>query len=330
VIHYGIIPRTNRGIFAINELPDLQPRIQVGLFNLMQEKDIQIRGFPIRIPIDVLMVYSANPEDYTNRGNIITPLKDRIGSQIMTHYPRNLHTGMKITTQEAWVRRDGRDVHVFPILQEIIEQTAIEARKSEFVDQKSGVSARMTIALLENIVSNAERRSAKFAEKTVVPRICDLFTALSAITGKIELVYEGEQEGIVNVAKGLLGKATKQVFLNYFPEPYKSMKKHENYYEKVIGYFKADRNVEIADDLSDREYDERLDVVPGLARLSEMFLAKKVAGKNLFKNVAREFVLEGLHQNSLLSKDELENVRIYGDMLQSMFSGMHEDEDDFL
>ena len=160
VIHYGIIPRTNRGIFAINELPDLQPRIQVGLFNLMQEKDIQIRGFPIRIPIDVLMVYSANPEDYTNRGNIITPLKDRIGSQILTHYPRQLETSMEITAQEAWVERNGKQVQILPIVREIIEQTAIEARKSEFVDQKSGVSARMTISSLENVVSNAERRSA--------------------------------------------------------------------------------------------------------------------------------------------------------------------------
>ncbi|MFQ5631763.1 MAG: magnesium chelatase, partial [bacterium] len=224
----------------------------------------------------------------------------------------------------------GREIFVFPILLEIIEQAAIEARKSEFVDQKSGVSARMTISLLENAVSNAERRGAILTEKQVIPRICDLFTALSAITGKIELVYEGEQEGIVNVAKGLLGKAVKHVFLNYFPEPYKSMKKHENYYEKVIGYFKGDRNVEIADDLSDAEYGERLDSVPGLARLSEMFLAKKIEGESLFSSVAREFILEGLHQNSLLSKDELENVRIYGDMLQSMFSGMREDEDEFL
>ena len=189
VIHYGIIPRTNRGIFAINELPDLQPRIQVGLFNLMQEKDIQIRGFPIRIPIDVLMVYSANPEDYTNRGNIITPLKDRIGSQILTHYPLHLETSMAITAQEAWINRDGKTVKIFPILREIVEQTAIEARRSEFVDQKSGVSARMTISSLENVISNAERRSAIHSSNEIVPRVCDLFTALSAITGKIELVY---------------------------------------------------------------------------------------------------------------------------------------------
>jgi magnesium chelatase subunit I len=328
VIHYGIIPRTNRGIFAINELPDLQPRIQVGLFNLMQEKDIQIRGFPIRIPIDILMVYSANPEDYTNRGNIITPLKDRIGSQILTHYPRNLETGMKITSQEAWVQRDGMLVKIFPILREIIEQTAIEARKSEFVDQKSGVSARMTISLLENSVSNAERRGSILSERQVAPRICDLFTALSAITGKMELVYEGEQEGIVNVAKGLLGKAIKQIFLNYFPEPYKSMKKHENYYEKIMGYFKGDRNVEISDDLAGATYHERLESVPGLARLTELFLAKKIEGDPEFKDIAMEFVLEGLHQNSLLSKDEFEKVRIYGDMLQSMFGGMHDDKEE--
>lgn len=333
VIHYGIIPRTNRGIFAINELPDLQPRIQVGLFNLMQEKDIQIRGFPIRIPIDVLMVYSANPEDYTNRGNIITPLKDRIGSQILTHYPRHLDTSMAITAQEAWIGRDGKKVQVFPILREIIEQTAIEARRSEFVDQKSGVSARMTISSLENVVSNAERRSAATNSDQVVPRVCDLFSALSAITGKIELVYEGEQEGVANVAKGLLGKAVKQIFLNYMPDPYKSMKKHENHFEKVVGFFKGDRVVDISDQLSDDDFHHRLQAVPGLNALVDNFLADKVGDNAMFRDVAMEFILEGLHQNSLLSKDELEKTNVYGDMLKSMFSGIRddddEDEDDF-
>ncbi|MCA9741217.1 magnesium chelatase [candidate division KSB1 bacterium] len=328
VIHYGIIPRTNRGIFAINELPDLQPRIQVGLFNLMQEKDIQIRGFPIRIPIDVLMVYSANPEDYTNRGNIITPLKDRIGSQILTHYPLHLETSMAITAQEAWINRDGKTVKIFPILREIVEQTAIEARRSEFVDQKSGVSARMTISSLENVISNAERRSAIHSSNEIVPRVCDLFTALSAITGKIELVYEGEQEGVTNVAKGLLGKAVKQTFLNYLPEPYKSMKKHENHFEKVVAYFKGDRVIDISDQLSDADYHHRLQSIPGLEALVDKFLSELVGEHAAFCDVAMEFILEGLHQNSLLSKDELEKTNVYGDMLKSMFSGLEDDNDD--
>lgn len=329
VIHYGIIPRTNRGIFAINELPDLQPRIQVGLFNLMQEKDIQIRGFPIRIPIDVLMVYSANPEDYTNRGNIITPLKDRIGSQILTHYPRTLEIGRKITAQEAWVERNSRDVVILPVIREVIEQTAIEARKSEFIDQKSGISARMTISLLENTVSNAERRACLFGEKLIVPRICDLFAALPAITGKMELVYEGEQEGVVNVAKGLLGKAIKNIFVRYYPEPYKEMKKGDNVYAKVIGHFKGDNHVQLADGAPGEEYGRALEQVSGLAPLATLFFSDaSLTHRDVLKPVAMEFILEGLHQNSVLSKDEFENVTTYGDMLQSMFSRMTDDEED--
>ncbi len=328
VIHFGIIPRTNRGIFAINELPDLQPRIQVGLFNLMQEKDIQIRGFPVRIPIDILMVYSANPEDYTNRGNIITPLKDRIGSQILTHYPRDIQSGMKITAQEAWVKRDGVSVAIFPLLREIIEQTAVEARRSEFIDQKSGVSARMTISLLENMVSNAERRAYLCHEEKVIPRICDLFASLSAITGKIELVYEGEQEGVVNVAKGLLGKAVKKVFLDYFPEPFAAVKKENNPYAAVLGFFKGERKIDLSDEIPDQEYQKRLKAVPGLEELTRTYLNEMLQRQPGFLPVAMEFVLEGLHQNSMLSKDEIDNVKVYGDMIQRMFDGIQEDDDD--
>ncbi|MDQ7053658.1 MAG: magnesium chelatase [candidate division KSB1 bacterium] len=328
VIHFGIIPRTNRGIFAINELPDLQPRIQVGLFNLMQEKDIQIRGFPVRIPIDVLMVYSANPEDYTNRGNIITPLKDRIGSQILTHYPRDIQSGMKITAQEAWVERDSLPVRILPILREVIEQTAVEARQSEFVDQKSGVSARMTISLLENVVSNAERRAYLCNESEIVPRICDLYASLSAITGKIELVYEGEQEGLVNVAKGLLGKAIKTIFLNYFPEPFAAIKKGQNPYQKITDYFKGDRKLELSDTLGDEPYRKRLQQVPGLAEVTHRYIPGMEEQPPSLLAVGMEFVLEGLHQNSMLSKDEIDHVRIYGDMIQRMFDGLHQDDDD--
>jgi len=213
VIHFGIIPRTNRGIFAVNELPDLQPRIQVGLLNILEEKDIQIRGFPVRIPLDMLLVFSANPEDYTNRGNIITPLRDRIASQIVTHYPLNIDDGMAITEQEAWVARDSGVEVVMPrYFHELIEEIAIQARQSEYVDQSSGVSARMTIALLENLTSNAERRGLKLGEAKVYPRLADLQGSVSAISGKIELVFEGEQEGPLNVARHLIGRGVKSLF----------------------------------------------------------------------------------------------------------------------
>lgn len=322
IIHFGIIPRTNRGIFAINELPDLQPRIQVGLFNVMQEKDIQIRGFPIRIPLDLMIVYSANPEDYTNRGNLITPLKDRIGSQIHTHYPRTLEIGMQITAQEAWLKRDGAPPKILYFLRQIIEQTAAEARRSEFVDQKSGVSTRLTISFLENLVSNAERRLYLADDNELLPRVCDLFAALSAVTGKIELVYEGEQEGVANVAKGLLGKAIKTIFLSYFPDPLASMKKGEGHYRKVTAWFKNDRKIDLADTMPTAEYVQTLNRVDGLKELTLQFLpsAKDMTPAQLA--VGMEFVLEGLHQNSMVSRDEVGLVRTYSDMLNRMFSNM--------
>lgn len=332
IIHFGIIPRTNRGIFAINELPDLQPRIQVGLFNIMQEKDIQIRGFPVRIPLDVLIVYSANPEDYTNRGNIITPLKDRIGSQIHTHYPLSIEAGMQITAQEAWAERDsGREVKVPSFLRELIEQVAVEARKSEFVDQKSGVSARMTISLLENVISNAERRAILNEEQQVIPRVVDVYAAIPAVTGKIELVYEGEQEGEINVAKGLIGKAVKAVFLRYFPEPYTSMKKGNRVYAEITEWFKKDNTVDLSDDLPTSSFVDALAQVPGLLDLATHYLQLKGASEAEI-GTAMEFVLDGMHHNSMLSKDELARSTSYRDMLQSMFSTLsrreEEDEDE--
>lgn len=328
IIHFGIIPRVNRGIFAINELPDLQPRIQVGLFNIMQEKDIQIRGFPVRIPLDVMIVYSANPEDYTNRGNLITPLKDRIGSQIQTHYPRTLEAGMQITSQEAWVKRDGMPVHVAPVLRMIIEQLAVEARRSEFVDQKSGVSARLTIAMLENVVSNAERRNYLTGDHELVARVSDLYAALSAVTGKIELVYEGEQEGVLNVAKGLLGKAIKQIFLNYFPDPYAAMKKGEPHYRKIVAFFKNGRKVDLSDTMPQQEYLGLLNGIDGLRDTALQFLPGAKALNPLQLAVGMEFLLEGLHQNSMLSRDEIGPVRSYSDMLDRMFSNMRRSEED--
>ncbi len=228
VIHFGLIPRSHRSIFVINELPDLQARIQVSLFNILQENDIQIRGFKIRLPLDIQFIFTANPEDYTNRGAIVTPLKDRIDSQILTHYPRSIVVSQKITEQEARITKEqDSSVVIFPIIKEIIEQIAIEARSSDYVDEKSGVSARLTISAYENLISFAERRKIINNETKVYSRISDLVGVIPAITGKVELVYEGEQEGPAKVANILIGKAIKSVFEKNFPNP-ELFKRKEN------------------------------------------------------------------------------------------------------
>ena len=219
VIHFGIVPRTNRGIFAINELPDLAPRIQVALLNVLEERDLQIRGFPVRIPLDILLVFSANPEDYTSRGNIITPLKDRIDSQILTHYPTDVKTAVEITRQEAWIDRPGfsATIHIPPYIHQLVEEVAFVARGSELVDQSSGVSARMTISAIEILRSNLERRAAATGETDVYPRLADLSMIVPAITGKVEMVYEGEQQGAEVVARKLIGQAAMKLFAEKFP-----------------------------------------------------------------------------------------------------------------
>src|SRR5438094_4368714 len=218
VIHYGIIPRTNRGIFAINELPDLAPRIQVALLNILEERDLQIRGFPVRIPMDIVLVFSANPEDYTSRGNIITPLKDRIDSQILTHYPQSVETAMQIMQQEAWLDRRGKpSIEIPAYVRELVEQIAFVARESELVDQSSGVSARLTISALELLQSNLERRAALTGDSHMFPRLSDLAMVLPAITGKVEMVYEGEQQGAEVVARKLIGTAVGKLFETKFP-----------------------------------------------------------------------------------------------------------------
>ena len=225
VIHFGLIPRSNRSIFVINELPDLQARIQVALFNILQEGDIQIRGFKLRMPLDIQFVFTANPEDYTNRGSIVTPLKDRIDSQIITHYPKTLDIGTRITQQEARLKEEQRSaVTVNEIAKDLIEQIAFEARKSEYVDAKSGVSARLTISAYENLVAAAERRTIINQEKNTAIRVADFIGVVPAITGKVELVYEGEQEGPGIVAQNLIGKALRTQFLNYFTDPDKFRK----------------------------------------------------------------------------------------------------------
>ncbi|GJM44701.1 MAG: magnesium chelatase [Gemmatimonadota bacterium] len=344
IIHFGIIPRMNRGIFAINELPDLQPRIQVGLLNLMQEKDIQIRGFPIRLPLDVLMVYSANPEDYTNRGNIITPLKDRIGSQIVTHYPRTLAEAVTITGQEAWTERSSGVTVVIPdLFREIIEETAIQARESEFVDQSSGVSVRLTITLLENLVSNLERRGLATGDTKVYPRLVDLRAALSAVTGKIELVYEGEQEGAETVARHVLGKAVRDVFLGLFPEVHtrgkrrpprdvleeltdpeppareRSATTNTAIYQPIVQWFSSGNSLDLSDDTPFAEHLASLRLVTGLEECVRTHVQVETEGELAG---VMELVLDGLHQCSLLAKEDEDAGVGYRDMIGAMFQQM--------
>jgi magnesium chelatase subunit I len=342
-IHFGIIPRTNRGIFAINELPDLQPRIQVGLFNIMEEKDIQIRGFNVRIPLDVMIVFTANPEDYTNRGNIITPLKDRIDSQILTHYPRTLEDAMAITEQESWIERDGMNILIPPYFREIVEQVAFEARKSEYVDQKSGVSARLTISAMENLISNAERRALGHGSTYVVPRLCDLPHVLPSMTGKIELVFEGEQEGAVKVSRALIGKSVREVFKKYFPDPlFKKPSRptsasqqggpprlhsieqrqtvEDSEYSKIIQWFEAGNKIDISDDMPTEQYFKELDKVKGLREITKRYM--NIAEDSVYELApAMEFVLDGLHQFSKIAKDEVEHRTSYKDMVGSIFVG---------
>ena len=328
VIHYGIIPRTNRGIFAINEIPDLPSRIQVGLLNILEEEDIQIRGFPVRIPLDILMVFSANPEDYTNRGSIITPLKDRIDSQICTHYPRTVEEAIRITEQEAWTRRDGDyRLTVPPYFQELIELVAFAARDSEYIDQKSGVSARVSITLTENVLSNMERRAIVHAEKNVYPRIGDLHVAVTAITGKIELVYEGEQEGPEKVARKMVGEGVKDLFRRHLPpaDSKKAMKRvrgedvEPTPYQQILTWFSKGNSVETSDNLNYGEYFTRLDAVRGLQAFARKHLGIE---EHEELGLGMEIILEGLHQQSMLSKREAGSVIAYRDMLKAMFERM--------
>ncbi len=334
VIHFGIIPRTNRGIFAINELPDLQPRIQVGLLNIMEEQDIQIRGFNVRFPLDVMMVFSANPEDYTSRGNLITPLKDRIDSQIITHYPKTLDTGMAITEQEAWQERtDGAeepsvDVHIPHFFREVIEQIAFEARESEYIDQTSGVSVRVTRAALEALISAAERRALLNGESETTVRISDLTHVAPAVTGKVELVYEGEQEGAQNVALTLIGRAIRAIFTRYFPDP-GDKEEGRPEYQDVISWFSQGHTVELEQDMSDEKYAETLDQIDGLQSVVEKYTTPDSEGERL---VTMEFVLEALHQNSLIGKEFGDGAQTYDDIMGSMLSSLGNgdfDEDDF-
>ena len=318
VIHFGLIPRTHRGIFVINELPDLQARIQVALFNILQEGDIQIRGFKVRLPLDVQFVFTANPEDYTNRGSIVTPLKDRIDSQIITHYPKSIEIGKKITQQEAKIKPGQEQIQLNKLASDLIEQIAFEARDSEFVDAKSGVSARLTISAFENLLSAAELRSLKNGASETYIRVSDFMSVVPAITGKVELVYEGEQEGAGHVAQKLMGKAIRTQFLNYFPDPDKTKKaKTGNPFKKITDWFGDGNTLELLNDMSDKNYREALEVVPGLKELVQKH-RKEETGNELY--FWMEFALHGLAEHSQISRNKLQTGQQFKDLLSSMFT----------
>ncbi len=326
VIHYGLIPRSHRCIFVINELPDLQARIQVALFNILQEGDIQIRGFKLRLPLDIEFVFTANPEDYTNRGSIVTPLKDRIGSQILTHYPKTIETSAAITAQEAGIADDQRNaINISPLLSRLIEQIAFEARKSEYIDQKSGVSARLTISAYENLFSVVQRRMLISKESNAVAHISDLYGIVPSITGKVELVYEGELEGISNVAFTLIGKAIRTEFLKYFPDPEKMKKsKVKNPYTEIIAWFSEGNELDLINTASQKEYEQSLRKVSGLMEVVKNY-TKTTDAKEL--TVMMEFVLHGLAEYSQISKKKLETAVKFSDLVGSIFN-MKPGEDD--
>src|SRR5438128_4076612 len=293
-VHYGLLPRANRGIFAINELPDLAGKIQVGLFNIMQEGDVQIKGYPLRLPLDVALVFSANPEDYTARGRIITPLKDRIGSEIRTHYPSSVEDGIAITTQEAWTQRNGYHLHLPKYVQEVIERIAFAAREDKKVDKRSGVSQRLPITCMENVISNAERRTIHHNEKLVVPRISDIYAAMPAITGKLELEYEGEMTGADYVGRELIRAAIAKTYDDYF---------NGANMQPVVQWFDLGGEIQLSDSVPALEALENLKEIQGLAdKLSPLGVSQKESPEQQVSAAA--FVLEGLHAHTRISRNE--------------------------
>ena len=321
VIHFGMIPRANRCIFVINELPDLQSRIQVSLFNILEEGDIQIRGFKLRLPLDLQFVFTANPEDYTNRGSIVTPLKDRIGSQILTHYPDDIPTARKITEQESNLdNRQADAVYVPEIAKDLLEQISFEARNSEYVDTKSGVSARTSITAFENLLSTAERRALiSGADKTTV-RLSDFLGVIPAITGKIELVYEGEQEGVDAVASILLDEAVKSIFPVYFPKIEKLERKDtEGPFDELISWFFEGEGFELLDDYTDAEYERALD---SILPLNQLIKEIKPEVKKTDSYFLKELLLWGLVSNKKLSRHRFSEGFQFKDLYGSFISGL--------
>ncbi len=326
VIHFGLIPRAHRGLFVINELPDLQARIQVSLFNILQEGDIQIRGFKLRFPLDIAFVFTANPEDYTHRGSIVTPLKDRIESQILTHYPKNIQESAKITHQEANLAPgQEKNIRLHPLCGIIVEEIAQMARSSEFVDAKSGVSARLTIAAYEHLFSTAERRMLINGEKKAYSRISDIQGIIPAITGKIELVYEGEREGAGIVAQKLIAKSLRKLFSEHFPNPEKFKKGKDNPYKPIASYFESGKSLDLMMDADTKTYRSALDKVPNLKEVVKAS-HPKVNEEEMY--LLMEFVLFGMAEYSLISKHEI-GVKIqFKDLLSGMMSSDEDNDAD--
>ena len=324
-IQFGIIPRTNRGIFVINELPDLQARIQVGLLNIMEERDIQIRSFRVRMPLDLMMGFSANPEDYTRRGNILTPLKDRIDSQIITHYPRTPETAMAITAQEAWLDRPGAGPKpvIPPLILRAVERIAFEAREDkDYVDQKSGVSARLSISALELLYSAVELRGSLTGEAAPRARLSDLESVIPAVTGKLELVYAGEQEGPAQIARAMVGKAVRAEFQARFRDPYDRKEKlpEDNPYHGVLSWFEKGNTLTLGDGLGEAAYRAALESVPELRRTLSRVALDRSALEADKENEAlyMELLLEGLHLHSRLSKENVTEGFVYRDMMSDI------------
>jgi magnesium chelatase subunit I len=293
-MHYGLLPRANRGVFAINELPDLAGKVQVGLFNILQEGDVQIKGYPVRLPLDVMIVFSANPEDYTARGKIITPLKDRIGSEIRTHYPATRQHAMAITAQEAWTERAGCPLVVPPFVREAVEEIAFQARQDQKVDKRSGVSQRLPISLLENVVSSAERRALLASEPVIVPRITDIYAALPSMTGKFELEYEGELRGADNVARDIIRAAVGNVFAGYFATV--DLK-------QITDWFDLGGSLQIDDVLSADELLARVAEVQGVRELAVHAGVEPGSPAPLVAS-GIDFILEGLYAQKKISRSE--------------------------
>jgi magnesium chelatase subunit I len=318
VIHFGMIPRANRSIFVINELPDLQARIQVALFTILQEKEVQIRGFKLRMPLDIQFIFTANPEDYTNRGSIVTPLKDRIGSQILTHYPKELELAKKITAQEARITKNQESIYIPEIIRDIIEMIGFEARDNAYVDAKSGVSARMSISAFENLLSTAERRMLINGEENTSIRLMDLLGIIPAINGKVELIYEGEQEGAEEVARHLIKEAIGSLFNEYFPKIEKLEKPNaKTPYDTVLEWFYEDNQLILSENQNNKDYEKSLDI-PVLDDLVKKYV-KNIDKKDL--NIFKEFLLWGLEFNKKLNFEKAKDGYQFKDTMADYLKG---------